>query len=384
MLPAARVSAAIEVLDKVLGGAAVEPCLTNWGRANRFAGSGDRAAIRDLVFDGLRCKRSYAALGGAATGRGLMIGHLRAQGQAPEAVFTGIGHAPAGLSDTEICQPATEHEALDCPDWLAPRLQDSLGKDFAAIMRAMQNRAPLFLRVNMARITREEAAKFLADDGIETVPHSLADSSLQAVGSTRKILTTSVYLEGLVELQDAASQAVVAALPVADGQKILDVCAGGGGKSLAIAALADVRVWAYDLVRARMRDLPARAARARAKIDILNDPLAEAPYDMVLVDAPCSGSGSWRRDPVGKWALTEVRLQELLTLQQDILDQAAKLVTADGKVAYVTCSLLADENAGQVTRFLGRHPDWTFLSDRQFTPLEGGDGFYLAVLSRKS
>jgi 16S rRNA (cytosine967-C5)-methyltransferase len=240
------------------------------------------------------------------------------------------------------------------------------------------------LRVNLARVTRAAAAKMLAEEGIETAPHPLAETALQVLGSTRKILMTQVYLSGLVELQDAASQAVVTAIPLADGQTVLDYCAGGGGKSLALAAAADVRVWAYDQDAARMRDLPARSARAGARITVLATPSAAAPYDVVLVDAPCSGSGSWRRDPVGKWALTEARLQELLGFQADIMDQAARLVAAEGVLAYATCSLLADENADQVARFLGRNADWTRISDCQFTPLEGGDGFYLAILSRKN
>jgi 16S rRNA (cytosine967-C5)-methyltransferase len=384
MTPAARISAAIEILDRALGGTPIEPALTAWGRANRFAGSGDRAAIRDLVFDAWRCKRSFAALGGSDTGRGLMLGRLRATGKDAALFFTGEGHAPAPSTPLDAPRPATDSEALDCPDWLVPRLQHSLSDQFAPIMRALQQRAPVFLRVNLARTTRTVAAAQLADNGIDTATHPLAEASLQVLTPGRKLLTTQAYLDGLIELQDVASQAVIEAIPLSPGQKVLDYCAGGGGKTLALAARARVRLWAHEVNPSRMRDLPERAARAGADITITNDPHLHAPYDLVLVDAPCSGSGSWRRDPQGKWALTEVRLAELIETQAGILDKTAPLVAQTGLLAYATCSLLADENQHQITRFLQRHPDWQQISRRSITPLDGGDGFYISILARTS
>ena len=384
MLPAARISAAIEVLDRVLAGMPLEPALTNWGRANRFAGSGDRAAIRDLVFDAWRCKRSYAALGGGETGRGLMLGRLRAMGQDAQDLFTGIGHAPARLTDADAERSPEGFEALDCPEWLAAPLQASLGAQFAPILQAMQHRAPVFLRVNLARISRSDAASLLARDGIETKIHPLAETVLEVVTKSRKLLVTDVYIDGLVELQDAASQAIVADIPVRAGQKILDYCAGGGGKTLALAARDAIEIYAHDANFPRMRDLRDRAKRAGAKIDLVADPALHAPYDIVLVDAPCSGSGSWRRDPQAKWALTQGRLAELLTIQADILNQAAPLVAQNGHLAYATCSLLADENADQTAGFLRRFPDWQQILTRHLTPLDGGDGFFLSILTRHS
>lgn len=383
MLPVARISAAIEVLDRALGGSPLELALTAWGRANRFAGSGDRAAIRDLVFDAWRCKRSFAALGGAESGRGLMLGKLRAEGYDPAALFTGIGHAPAPVTAVEVPRPASENEALDCPDWLAPRLHQSLGTDFMAVMQALQHRAPAFLRVNLARIPRSDAAGLLAKDGIETTPHVLADTALQITNPTRKIITTNAYLDGLIELQDAASQAVVAAISLSPGQRVLDYCAGGGGKTLALAAREKIELWAHDSNPARMRDLPDRAARAGVTLGVLVNAAKHAPYDLVLADVPCSGSGSWRRDPSGKWPLTEARLSELVATQAQILDTAQSLVGQDGRLAYVTCSLLDDENQHQITAFLLRFPHWQQLQSQIFTPLQGGDGFFLSILGRK-
>ena len=384
MLPAARISAAIEVLDRALGGTGLESALTAWGRANRFAGSGDRAAIRDLVFDGWRCRRSFAALGGGDTGRGLMLGRLRAADQDTSAFFTGMGHAPSPVTAQDAHLSASQNEMLDCPDWLAPYLQQSLGANFEPVMQAMRHRAPVFLRVNLARISRDDAAVMLAKDGMETAPHALAATSLQLLTSSRKIMITQAYLEGFVELQDAASQAVVEAIPLIPGQRVLDYCAGAGGKALALAARGDINLWAYDVDAGRMRDLPKRAARAGAKIGLLGNPAQHAPYDVVLADAPCSGSGSWRRDPQGKWALTKARLAELMAVQAQVLDKAAPLVARDGLLVYATCSVLGYENQDQIAGFLARSAGWHQILERQFTPLDGGDGFFLAILTRKS
>lgn len=383
MIPAARISAAIEILDRVLGGADLDTALTAWGRANRFAGSGDRAAIRDLVFEAWRCKRSFAALGGGTSGRGLMLGSARAAGEDMDALFTGIGHAPQPVTEHDAPLPASRNEMLDCPDWLASDLKLSLKADFDPVMQAMRHRAPVFLRVNLARITRADATALLAKDGVETAPHALAVSSLELLEPSRKILTSKAYLDGLVEMQDAASQAVVETLPLIPGQRVLDYCAGGGGKALALAARAPITLWAHDVDAGRMRDLPERAARAGAKIGLLGNPAQHAPYDLVLADAPCSGSGSWRRDPQGKWALTRERLTELTRMQAQILDQIAPLVAQSGVLAYATCSLLAQENYDQIAAFLERRPEWYPVFDHQFTPLDGGDGFFLAILTRK-
>ena len=386
MTPAARLSAASTVLDRVLAGAPAEQALTNWGRASRFAGSGDRAAVRDTVFAALRCRRSFAALGGSETGRGLVLGGLRAAGLDPATLFTGEGHAPAPLTDAEQQDhaPLAELVALDCPDWLSPALKHSLGADFAPVMRLLQHRAPVFLRVNRARLTREEAQARLAAEGIATTPHGLAPDALEVTENARKISGSSAYLEGLVELQDVASQAVAEAVPLAAGAKVLDYCAGGGGKTLALAARLPLRLFAHDVDPKRMRDLPERADRAGVKVRLLDTAALgrEAPFDLVLADAPCSGSGSWRRDPEGKWRLTEERLGALCTLQAQIMDSCAALVAPQGRLAYATCSLLDDENRSQTASFLQRHPGWRLDQEHRLTPVQGGDGFYLAVLAR--
>ena len=198
----------------------------------------------------------------------------------------------------------------------------------------------------------------------------------------RKIRNSDSYLEGFVELQDASSQAVVAAMPRAG--RILDYCAGGGGKSLALAVDPAAQVTAHDIDPRRMQDLPARAARAGCSIrqietdDLQND----APFDVVLCDAPCSGSGAWRRSPEGKWTLSASRLEELTQLQDSILDAAIELTAKNGCLVYATCSVLACENEDRINAFLERHPDWALGFQKRFDANDDGDGFFTAHLRR--
>lgn len=382
MTPAARIAAAIPLLDQILAGAPAEKVLTGWGRANRFAGSGDRAALRDLVYLSLRRRRSLAALGGADTGRGLMLGALREAGEDPAVMFTGQGHAPPPLGPADTGRAPNAAEALDLPDWLIPAFRQSLGDEAEAVARSLRDRAPVFLRVNLLKATPESAIAALARDGITASPHPLAATALEVGQGTRKIQQSAAYLDGLVELQDAASQAVVQALPLQPGMSVLDYCAGGGGKTLALAARLRGPVSAHDANPGRMRDLPERAGRAGARVRLVEKPARHAPFDLVLADAPCSGSGSWRRDPQGKWLLTPARLAETLAVQAAILTEIAPLVVPGGYLAYATCSLLQAENDDQIQGFLARSSDFSLTGQHHFTPLSGGDGFYLAVLRR--
>lgn len=394
MTPAARLQASIEILDQILSGQPAEQVLTTWARTHRFAGSGDRAAIRDHVYDCLRCRRSFAHLGGSETGRGLVLGLLRDAGTPPESVCDGARHGPAPLTQEEAAftpGPMPESVALDCPDWLADDLRAALGADFAPVMAAMRQRAPVFLRANPVRTdpaggqegARGEALAALAADGIDARPHPLAPFAIEVIGTPRALRTARACLDGLVEFQDAASQAVIHALPDPRGLRVLDYCAGGGGKALALAALgADVT--AHDAAPARMKDIPARAARAGVSIQIV-DRITDHPgaqYDMVLTDVPCSGSGSWRRAPAGKWALTPEGLGDLLKVQARILDRAARHLRPGGWLAYVTCSMLEAENTGQIAAFLARNPAMVVQKSLRLTPLDGGDGFFLCVMQR--
>ena len=387
MTPAARVQAAIEVLDQVLAGQSGEQALTNWARRSRFAGSGDRAAVRDHVFDALRCLRSYSALGGGRTGRAVMLGALRERGEDPDAMFCGQGHAPTPLSAGERAAgraPAGGAEALDIPDWLWPQFSAGLGDQAPAAARALRRRAPVHLRVNLAVADRESARQRLAADGVVCAPHPASPTALEVTQGNRRIRQSAAYRSGMVELQDAASQAVVDALPLRDGMRVLDFCAGGGGKALAMAARARIELFAHDAAPRRMRDLPERAARAGVQVTQLDSGrLAGAGrFDLVLCDVPCSGSGAWRRAPEGKWRLTPQGLQALQVQQADILTQATGLIAAQGVLAYATCSLLAEENQSRIQAFQAQDPGWK-LAFEQAWPVQGGtDGFYTAHLTR--
>ena len=383
MTPQARLSAAIEVLDRILAGAPAEQALTNWGRASRFAGSGDRHAVRDIVYDALRCKRSYAAFGGAETGRGLVLGGLRERDVPVETLFTGVGHAPSSVLASEVGFAPHESAALDCPDWLEPALRRSLGSDFPQVMQVMRQRAPVFLRVNSDKANVAQARQALADQGIQTETTQMAKFGLRVTENARKVQSSQAYLEGWVELQDASSQAVIERLPIFDGQRVLDYCCGGGGKALAMAARAKIQLFCHDADPRRMRDLSARMLRAGISGEIIANPSASAPYDLILTDVPCSGSGSWRRDPQGKWALTAAKLRALQIAQADILIKAAGMVAPKGTLGYATCSMLLEENEEQITAFLSRNVEWICTLQQRFSPLSGADGFFVALLTRK-
>ncbi|MEO0936666.1 MAG: RsmB/NOP family class I SAM-dependent RNA methyltransferase [Pseudomonadota bacterium] len=377
MTPAARIAAAIAVLDAIGDGQAPEQALSRWARASRFAGSKDRAAVRDHVFDVLRNWRSDAALGGAETGRGRMIGRLRALGQDVETLFTGEGHAPAPLSYAERSagrNPEAGGAAWNLPDWLVPLWSGSLGADADAAAHQAMARAPITLRVR-GDVAAVQVS--LVADGITAAPNPRARAALTLTDGARKLRQARAWAEGLVELQDASSQAVVAWISGAG--TALDYCAGGGGKALALAD-AGWQVTAHDISAARMADIPERAARAGVQIAIDTGP--EGQFDLVLCDAPCSGSGAWRRAPQGKWALTAERLTELQALQDSVLDSALRHVAPGGALVFATCSVLRAENEDRVAAFLARHPGWC-VAEMQRWPLDAlGDGFFAARLMR--
>lgn len=382
MTPAARVQAAIEVLDRIGPDMAAEQALTNWARGARFAGSKDRAAVRDHVYDVLRQRRSVAALGGGVTGRHGLLGLLRLNDLAPEALFSGEGYGPAPLSaeEQEGGRPPKGAEALDLPDWLAERFATDLGSEAEAVAHALKSRAPVFLRVNGARCSVPQAVQSLAKDGISVTPHSLSPQALMVLGNARRVTQSQAYQAGWIELQDVASQAVVDLLPLRKGQRVLDYCAGGGGKTLAMAARIEGPIDAHDANRGRLRDLPVRAARAEADVRILEQ--CEGHYDLVLCDVPCSGSGAWRRSPEGKWTLTPQKLLALQEIQAQILRTASDLVRPGGCLAYVTCSVLHSENRAQIKQFQAEKSGWDLGETRQFLPADGGDGFFVCCLTR--
>lgn len=387
MTPAARAAAAIEVLDAwAAGDQRAEKVLRDWGRANRYAGSGDRRAIGDLVYTCIRRRRSLLTTHSATGGRGLILGLVMEEGADPGDVFTGARFAPAPLTDAELAPPpgpVGDPMRYDHPDWMEGALKASLADDYTGVMTALQARAPIGLRVNRLKATVDEAAGLLAQDGVETIFSDLDPDALIAPPGAR-IASSRAYLTGVAELQDPASQAAARLARAAPGETVLDFCAGGGGKTLALAAHmgGQGRLIAHDIAEVRLGQVETRATRAGAAIECRGpDRMAglEGACDLVFVDAPCSGSGSWRRDPEGKWRLTADGFANYQALQREVFTSALRFVAPGGRLAYATCSLFGEENVAQ--------SDW---ASSEFAQLRPGvslrlrptalhDGFYCQV-----
>ncbi|NUR45767.1 MAG: RsmB/NOP family class I SAM-dependent RNA methyltransferase [Sphingomonas sp.] len=389
MTPAARLQAAIEVLDEVIAsarddGPPADTIVTRYFKHRRYAGSKDRRAVRELVFRAIRRSADLPQ-----SGRAAIIG--LADDDAPLLDLFGQVRGPDPRAPTDPVAPAG-----DVPDWITGELSPLVTE---AEWPALLERAPLDLRVNVARTSREELLTHLEN----AAPTPLSPWGIRLAPDSR-IDDHPAFLAGLVEVQDEGSQLIALACEPLDGEKVVDLCAGAGGKSLALAAAApDATILATDSNRARLSKLPPRAERAGATIEtrLLSPPreldeLADwrDAADLVLVDAPCSGSGTWRRNPEGRWRLTPERLDRLIDSQRRLLGIAAELVKPGGCLVYAVCSLLSREGAGQISTFLDSHSSWISevpaiaggRSDgagRLLTPShDGTDGFFVARLKR--
>ena len=363
MTPSARVQAAIEILDEVIAsaigdGPPADTIVQRYFKTRRYAGSKDRRAVRELVYRAIRRSGERPD-----SGRSAMLG-VADEDEELSALFDGSAHGPAQRG-VETGAPA----AL-LPSWIEPELSELVTSDE---WPALLERAPLDLRINVARTDRETMAGQF--EGAE--PTRLSPWGLRLPPDTR-VDDDPAFAGGLVEVQDEGSQLIALACQPSDELDMLDLCAGAGGKSLALAAAAPAsRIIASDTNRARLAQLGPRAERAGATIAVRlldggreAEQLAdlEAQCDVVLVDAPCSGSGTWRRNPEGRWRLTPERLDRLVKLQERLLDLAAPLVKPGGALVYATCSILRREGAEQAGNFLGRHSSWI----GQDVPFDGG------------
>ncbi|WP_374651227.1 RsmB/NOP family class I SAM-dependent RNA methyltransferase [Rhizorhabdus sp.] len=387
MTPGARAQAAIDLLDEIIeaakaGGAAADTLIARYFKTRRYAGSKDRRAIRDLVYRAIRRAGNVPF-----SGRTALVGLAR-EDDAVAALFDGSVHAPAPIGPSELGSAAA---AL--PDWLADRIAF---EEHAALLE----RAQLDLRVNLSRTDRATMAALL--DAVPT-PHSPAGLRLPE-GSP--IETTEAWAQGLFEIQDEGSQLIALAAEAKPGMTVIDLCAGAGGKTLALSdeMRGQGRLIASDSNRARLARLAPRAERmgGLAIETRLLDPgrervaLAdlEDRCDVALVDAPCSGTGTWRRNPEARWRLTPARLSQLVELQARLFALAAMLVRPGGALVYAVCSLLPEEGRDQVDAFLARHPDFAadklmFIAGREegagrlLTPAhDRTDGFFVARLRR--
>lgn len=431
MTPAARLSAAIEAFaDIEARRRPAAQALKDWGLSHRFAGSGDRAGIAGLVYDALRRKASSAWIMGADTPRAVLLGMFaRERGLDVEtisALANGGRFAPEPLSDEEHARlrarnldGAPPHVLGDYPEWLHEKLAATFGDERAEEGVALSSRAPLDLRVNTLKATRDEAAEALSE--LDPQPARWSPFGLRIeIGADSKspaIHAEPAFLKGQIEIQDEGSQLAALLSGAKPGEQVIDLCAGAGGKTLAMAAMMENhgQIHATDTDKRRLAPIHERLERAGVhNVQVhtprgTKDALAglEGRADLVLIDAPCTGTGAWRRNPDAKWRVRPGALAERLKDQTEALDRAAPLVKPGGRVAYVTCSVLEEENGAQVRAFLARHAGFSVvppgdvtnaLGERAFlfrravllseegllmTPRRTGtDGFFVSVLRR--
>lgn len=377
---AGRVAAAIEVLaDIEAHHRPVAEALKDWGISHRFAGSGDRAAIGNIVYDVLRWRASSAWLFGDDSTRGLVLAtlarHWRLGARGLAERIAGDPHGPKPPTDDEIARidsadlaEAPDHVRADIPAWLAPHVQRAFGEDWVAASAALALRPPLDVRVNRNKADRAKVLKALARFGTTEArfsPDGLRIAPTEGEGRHPNVQIEAAFRKGWFEVQDEGSQ--IAALMVAarPGEQCLDLCAGAGGKTLALAADMQNKgqIHATDRDRSRLAPIFDRLKRAGTRNVQVHDAGADlagldARMDAVLVDAPCTGSGAWRRRPDAKWRLTPRALDARVTEQTDLLAAAARYVRPGGRLIYVTCSLLPAENGERIAEFLAGHPDF--------------------------
>ena len=389
MTPAARLQAAVEILDEVIGsarddGPPADIIVTRYFKTRRYAGSGDRRAVRELVFRAIRRSGERPD-----SGRAAILG--LAQDDPGLVELFGQVRGPAAMAEGEAPSAASA-----VPSWLESAVSPLIERsEWPALLK----RAPLDLRVNVARVSREE----MLDQFPGAVPTRVSPWGLRLPADSR-VDDHPAFVDGLVEVQDEGSQLIALACKAAADHRIVDLCAGGGGKSLALAAAAlGAQILATDTNRSRLSKLAPRAEKAGAAIEtrLLDTPREleslvdwAGTADVVLVDAPCSGSGTWRRNPEGRWRLSPERLGRLVGQQSRLLDLGAELVRPGGSLVYAVCSILTAEGEAQAAAFLERRSSWV----AQATPIDAGrlngagrllvpgqdgtDGFFVARFGR--
>lgn len=430
MTPGGRIAAAIEVLsDMEQHHRPATEALRDWGRTHRFAGSGDRAAIGNLVFDALRHKASAQWILDDETPRAATLGtlnlHWEKSAEALNGWFEGDRHAPSPLNESERKALAERKLAsapdwihADVPEWVEPLLRANFDDEVVTEGQALAERPPVGLRVNTLKSNRERVSKALSrfsPHKAALAPDGLNLSAPNEFGRTPNIQADGAYQKGWVEIQDEGSQVAARLVFAQPGEQVLDYCAGAGGKTLALAACMENKgqIFAYDSDRLRLSAIHERIKRAGCRNVQVREP-GPAPLsgldgkmDRVVIDAPCTGSGVWRRRPDAKWRLSPEALEKRLEEQRQVLAEASTFVKPGGYLCYITCSVFAEENEGQVYSFLEQSGDkfeilsagevWQDLfgfdapqpwsSDDcsvTLTPATTGtDGFYFAVMGRR-
>ena len=403
-----RVAAALAVLADIdTRHKTARLALKSWGESARYAGAKDRAFVSGMVLDVLRRRRSLAFLMGADSHRSRVLGVLALSWHWPyERIVEAFNdpHGPGGLAAEEIeglahVQPLDDAPMAvrgDYPDWLDPLMARVFGPERFREGAALAERAPVDLRVNILKTDVARALKALEPFGpvvLERLGSAIRIPPPAASERAAAVESAPEFERGWFEVQDLGSQ--IAALMAGDikGRQVLDFCAGGGGKTLALAAAMgnSGQLYAYDADARRLTDTVRRSLRAgvrnlQVRSPIHADALAglEDRMDLVFVDAPCTGSGTWRRHPDAKWRLTPEQLARRMAEQDRVLTDGARYVRAGGRLIYVTCSLFAEENEDRLTAFLSRTPQFVMTETAtRLTPRsDGTDGFFIGVLSR--
>lgn len=417
-----RIAAAIQVLEDIQQRhKPVRMALKTWGEQSRYAGAKDRAWVSGLVLDALRRRRSLGWMIGAEDERALVLAALAFAWDWPvqriaEAVCD-EPHGPGALTDAEAGALASPRPLAEAPapvrgdylDWLDDPLARQFGDDRAAEAAALATRAPVDLRVNSLKTDVARALKALSPLGAAPaglMPDALRVPAPDAAERAAPVESAPEFQKGWFEVQDLGSQIAAAAAAEIKGRQVLDFCAGGGGKTLALAAAMgnSGQLYAYDSDARRLSETVKRATRAGVRNLQVRSPIRpdaldglEGRMDLVFVDAPCTGSGTWRRHPDAKWRLTSAQLERRMAEQDEVLAAASVYVKPGGRLIYVTCSLLAEENEDRVAAFLADHPDFAatpveiagteqWLTAGGFlrlTPRTAGtDGFFVAALTQ--
>ena len=430
MTPSARLTAAIEILDDIAARRRpANDVLKDWGLSHRFAGSGDRAGISSIVHDALRRKASAGFIMNSETSRAMVLGMLHlSRGldvNAISALCDGGRFAPQPLTDDErkalssgTLEGAPAWVVGDYPEWLDGQFFEAFGESRAEELQALATRAPVDIRINTLKTDNETVATQLSHMNVQEAGYSPTGMRIMPLEDGRAVSVQSepAFQKGFYEIQDEGSQLVTMLAAPDPGMQVIDLCAGGGGKTLGLAALMDNRgqIFATDSDKRRLMPIFDRMTRAgvrnvqvRSPKGKEDEPLEglEGHIDLVLVDAPCTGTGTWRRNPDAKWRVRPNALEDRILEQAEVLDRAARYVKHGGRIAYITCSLLPRENDGAVGEFLERHSGFavvppddvaehaglgglaSFVSAAgfglQLTPKRTGtDGFYIAMLQK--
>jgi 16S rRNA (cytosine967-C5)-methyltransferase len=427
--PSARVSAAIDVLaDIETRRRPAGEALKDWGLAHRFAGSGDRSALAGLVYDALRVKASAAFVMGEDTPRAVMLGALSSMRafnlETIAKLCSGDRFAPAPLSVQEGA--ALTHSSLDeaplhvrgnFPEWLQEPLNASFGAHIVEETAAFAARAPVDLRVNRLKSLRPKILDALAHFEAQATPHSPDGVRIlpPLEGKAPAVQAEPAFIKGQIEIQDEGSQLVAMLSGATSGEQVLDYCAGAGGKTLALSAMMNNKgqIFATDSDARRLAPIHERLERSGARNVQVRTPRGKAmpledldgKMDLVLIDAPCTGTGTWRRNPDAKWRIRPGALAERVSEQTDILNDACHFVKPGGRLAYITCSVLEQENDAQIDQFNSAHPEFEIVPAASvamnaalpalaahatrhgimLSPFRTGtDGFYCCLMVRKN